>query len=30
VSPLRYCPDATVPRDQMAVFLARTLGLALP
>jgi hypothetical protein len=30
VSPLRYCPDATVPRDQMAVFLARTLGLVLP
>lgn len=30
VSPLRYCPDGTVPRDQMAVFLARTLELALP
>lgn len=23
VSPLRYCPDASVPRDQMAVFLVR-------
>jgi hypothetical protein len=26
-SPLRYCPDAMVPRDQMASFLARTLGI---
>jgi hypothetical protein len=30
VSPLRYCPGSTVPRDQMAVFLARTLELVLP
>jgi len=22
-----YCPDATVTRDQMAVFLVRTFGL---
>jgi hypothetical protein len=26
-SPLAYCPDAMVPRDQMASFLARTLGI---
>lgn len=29
-SPLRYCPESTVLREQMAVFLARTLELALP
>lgn len=26
-SPLRYCPDASVRRDEMASFLARTFGL---
>lgn len=26
-SPLRYCPDSAVARDQMAVFLARTFDL---
>jgi hypothetical protein len=26
-SPLKYCPDTMVPRDQMASFLARTLGI---
>lgn len=29
-SPLRYCPERTVVRDQMAAFLARTFELALP
>jgi hypothetical protein len=29
VSPARYCPDAPVRRDQVAMFLARTLGLEL-
>jgi hypothetical protein len=29
-SPLRYCPDAPVTRGQMAVFLARALGLHWP
>ena len=27
--PLRYCPDRSVTRGQMATFLARTLGLVL-
>lgn len=27
VSPLSYCPDAAVPREQMATFLVRTFGL---
>jgi hypothetical protein len=26
-SPLRYCPDRSVRRDAMAVFLMRTFGL---
>jgi hypothetical protein len=26
-NPLRYCPDADVPREQMATFLVRTFGL---
>ena len=30
VSPLRYCPENRVRRDEMAAFLARTLDLPLP
>jgi len=30
VSPLRYCPDAPVLRDQMAVFLTRAFDLPSP
>ncbi|HEV2847083.1 MAG TPA: PQQ-dependent sugar dehydrogenase, partial [Thermoanaerobaculia bacterium] len=30
VSPLRYCPESSVRRSEMAVFLARTLDLPLP
>jgi hypothetical protein len=29
-SPLQYCPATPVSRDQMAVFLVRTFGLATP
>lgn len=29
VSPLRYCPDRPATRGQMAIFVARVLGLAL-
>ncbi|HKI02826.1 MAG TPA: S-layer homology domain-containing protein [Thermoanaerobaculia bacterium] len=28
--PVRYCPDSTVSRDQMAVFLVRTFNLTAP
>jgi hypothetical protein len=30
VSPLRYCPDANIRRDQMAVFLVRAYGIGPP
>ncbi|HVF65735.1 MAG TPA: S-layer homology domain-containing protein [Casimicrobiaceae bacterium] len=29
-TPLRYCPDATVTRAEMALFIVRTFGLAAP
>ncbi|HEY9420299.1 MAG TPA: PQQ-dependent sugar dehydrogenase [Thermoanaerobaculia bacterium] len=29
-SPLRYCPESSIRRDEMAAFLARTLALPLP
>jgi hypothetical protein len=29
-SPLQYCPDASVSRDQMAVFLTRAFNLPSP
>jgi hypothetical protein len=29
LSPLRYCPNANIPRDQMAVFLTRGFDLPL-